>query len=66
MIHVKYIGPHKSLRGETALAMRDKSSASYLLVQFDKVSTGLGFGWRALPAHNFQPSRYRHERQTRK
>lgn len=59
MRHVVYTGPHKSLVGKMALARPDESSFSYILVQFDRISTGLGFGWRALPAHHFKDVRYK-------
>jgi hypothetical protein len=50
---VRYTGPVTSLQGETALALPGPTP-DLLKVQFDKISTGLAYGWTAMPAAHFQ------------
>lgn len=54
ILKARYIGNPKSVRkrslkGKTALAQETTPPSDFLLLQFDDVGTGLGYGWHKFP-----------------
>lgn len=52
MAHRTYVGPMTAYLGKTADTEPGATDAS-LLVQFDDVTTGLGYGWHTFPTSHF-------------